>query len=261
MATVGWVGVFSITVRRRCIGPIVGLGFALFLAAPAHANQVYAVEGTDSFTIGARNMHGMVVYSGKETLSAAHRSDGTHYEVTVNYSRTEQGSRGRARATFISVVGPTGEQQDEFNGDPDYVAVLNQPFSIELDGATMRDVARLVAPVPFSFVLPLTGAPLTGSLRRGPDAYVAGQRTLQVVFEAQGPVHGPIGRAGVAVDGRIHMQGTAYYSYGTALLRALDTRLVISGRLTGTADHRPVTIVYRREIRAVAPSPLKEAAH
>jgi hypothetical protein len=44
-------------------------------------------------------------------------------------------------------------------------------------------------------------------------------------------------------------------------LRALDTRLVISGRLTGSSDQRLVTIVYRRTIRALGPAPLKEAAH
>jgi hypothetical protein len=174
--------------------------------------------------------------------------------------RTDQGTPARAHATFVSIVKPSGEQRDEVNGDPDYVAVLNQPFSIELDLPTMRDVARLAAPVPFSFLLPIAGTPLNGSLRSSGDAFVAGERTLGVVFDAAGPVHGALTNVGVALDGRIQMHGTAYYSYDTNTLRALDTQLTITGTLPGDAQHRPVTIIYRRKIRAIAPTPIKDAA-
>lgn len=247
--------------RRRCIGSIVSLIVALSVATPVQADQAYLVDGTDSFTVGARDVRGAVVYAGRENLTAARDGERTRFESTVDYSRSEQGTRSRGHSTFASVVGPAGEPEDESGGDPDYVSVLNQPFAIVLDAPTMRDLARLTAPVALSFVLPLTGEPLTGTLRRGPDAFVAGERVLQVVFAAQGPVHGPIGRSGVAVDGRIAMRGTAYYSYASALLLALDTRLAISGKLHGEAARRSVTIVYGRRIRAVASPPLKEAAH
>ncbi len=246
---------------RQCVGFVIGLGAAIvFEAIPALAEHVYAVDGKDSFTIGARELRSDIVYSGKETLSSVRRSDGTRYAVTVEYSRTDQGTRAKARATFVSVVMPSGEQRDEVNGDPDYVAVLNQPFSIELDLPTMRDITRIWTPVPFSFILPMAGAPLNGSLRSCGDAYVAGERTLGVVFDAAGPVHGALSNVGIALDGRIRMHGTAYYSYDSYVLRALDTQLTISGTLAGDPDHRPVTIVYRRTIRTLAPALIKDAA-
>jgi hypothetical protein len=246
---------------RQNVGFLVGLGIAVLCQAlPARADHVYAVDGKDSFLVGARELRSDVVYSGKETLSSVRGTDGTRYAVTVEYFRTDQGTRARARATFVSVVKPSGEQRDEVNGDPDYVAVLNQPFSIELDLPTMRDVARLSTPVPFSFLLPMAGTPLNGSLRSTGDAFVAGERTLGVVFDAEGPVHGPLGNVGVTLDGRIRMHGTAHYSYDSNMLRALDTQLTISGTLAGDKEHRAVTIVYRRKIRALAPPPIKDAA-
>jgi len=246
---------------RQNVGFVLGLGVAVLCQTiPARAEQVYSVGGKDSFTVGTRELRSDVVYSGRETLSSVHGSDGTRYAVTVEYLRTDQGTPAKARATFVSLVKASGEQHDEINGDPDYVAVLNQPFSIELDLPTMRDVARLAAPVPFSFLLPIAGTPLSGSLRSSGDAFVAGERTLGVVFEAAGPVHGPLNNIGIALDGRIRMHGTAYYSYDTNVLRALDTELTISGTLPGDAQHRLVTIVYRRTIRAITPPPVKDAA-
>lgn len=250
----------SNTLRRRNVGPVIGLGAVLFLTVPALADQIYAVDGRDSFSVGARDLRRDIVFSGKETLSSIRGSDGTRFVVTVEYSRAAQGNRAQAHANFISTVKPTGEQQDEVNGDPDYVSILNQPFSIELDLPTMREVARIATPAPFTFVLPITGAPLTGSIRSGGVAYVAGERALGVVFEAEGPVHGLIGNVGVALDGRIRMRGTAYYSFDSAVLRALDTQLTISGTIAGDPDRKAVSIVYRRTIRAITPTPAKDAS-
>jgi hypothetical protein len=249
-------------VRRRHVGPMIGLAAVLCLAAPALADQLYAVDGRDSFSVGARDVRGDIVYSGRETLSSTRASDGTRYVASVDYVRAGQGIRARAHASFISIVKPSGEQSDEFNGDPDYVAILNQPFSIELDLPTMREVAGITTPAPFTFVLPITGAPATGSIRSAGAGYVAGERALGVVFEADGTVHGLPGNLGVSLDGRIHMRGTAYYAYGSAILRSLDTQLTISGTLAGDASHKAVTIVYHRTIRALPPASgsLKDAA-
>jgi hypothetical protein len=232
----------------------------LCLTVPAFADQIYTVNGKDSFTAAAHNLRGDVVYTGTERLTSTRQGDATRFAVSVQYARTDQGAKAQAHASFVSIVTPSGEQHDEVNGDPDYVAVLNQPFSIQLDLPTLRDIARLDGPVPFTFVLPLTGAPLSGTLRRSGDAYVGGNRVLGVIFDAEGPVHGPLGRVGLALDGRIHMHGTAYYGYDDALLRALDTRLSISGKVVGSKDSGPVTIVYRRTIRASAPGVTKRAA-
>lgn len=232
----------------------------LTLAAPAFADQVYTVNGKDSFAAAAHNLRGDVVYTGTERLSSARHGDQTRYSVSVDYARMDQGAKAQAHASFVAVVTPSGEQHDEVNGDPDYVAVLNQPFSIQLDLPTLRDLAQLDGPVPFTFVLPLTGAPLSGTLRRSGDGYVGGTRVLGVIFDAEGPVHGPLGRVGLALDGRIHMHGTAYYGYDDALLRALDTRLSISGKIAGSKDSGPVTIVYRRTIRATASDLAKRGA-
>ena len=46
------------------------------------------------------------------------------------------------------------------------------------------------------------------------------------------------------------MSGIAYYSERTALLFSLDATLTISGNLADRAVSDPVTIVYRRSIRA-----------
>jgi hypothetical protein len=245
---------------RRRVGHLVGIGAVFCTMTPAFADQVYSVDGKDSFTVGARDLRGDVVYSGKETLTSTRGNDGTRYVVTVQYSRGETGNHVQAHASFVTTVKASGAQEDEVNGDPDYVSILNQPFSIELDLPTMRDVARIAAPAPFSFNLPITGVPLTGTIRSGGDAYVAGERTLAILFDAEGPVHGMIGNAGVSLDGRIRMRGIAYYAYDSAVLRALDTRLTISGTLLGDPERKPVTIVYHRAIRALGPAPLKDAA-
>ena len=245
---------------RRRAGLAISLGAVLCLSAPAVADQLYAVDGKDSFIVGSRDVRSAIVYSGKETLSSVPASGGTRFIVTVDYLRTDQGTQARAHARFVSLVKSSGEQHDEINGDPDYVSLLNQPFSIELDLPTMRDVARMTEPMPFSFVLPITGAPLNGWLRKTGDSYVAGERSLGIAFDAEGPVHGRLGNVGIALDGRIRLHGTAYYSYDTAILRALETRLTISGSLADDRSHRPVTITYWRSIRAIPANPAKDAS-
>jgi hypothetical protein len=253
--------VLSKTLCRRCAGPIIGLGVALWLSAPALADQTYAVEGKDSFTVGARDVRSNVVYTGKETLTSIRSGDGVRFAATVDYVRADQRNRAKVHSVFISLLKPSGAQIDERASDPDYVSVLNQPFSVALDLPTMRDVARITTAVPFAIPLPIASAPVNGSLRSCGDAYIAGERTLGIVFEAEGPIHGTLNTVGIALDGRVRMRGKAYYSYDTAVLRALDVQLTISGKLPDDPDRRLVTIVYRRSIRAVGPTPLKEAAH
>jgi hypothetical protein len=135
--------------------------------------------------------------------------------------------------------------------DPDYLTVLNQPFSVQLDAQTMRDLGHVKRPVPFDFPSPMTGAPLRGTLRRLPDAVVAGVRSMGIAFEAAGPLHGALPeKPTVALAGTIKMKGTAYYAYATALLVSLDATLAIDGNIDDSARRAPVSIVYSRSIRS-----------
>jgi hypothetical protein len=54
----------------------------------------------------------------------------------------------------------------------------------------------------------------------------------------------------MTLNGRIRMQGQAYYRSEDALLVVLDATLTISGSLSNPDESQPVTIVYRRTIRA-----------
>jgi hypothetical protein len=145
---------------------------------------------------------------------------------------------------------PAGTVFDESDDDPDYLAVLNQPFSIQLDAPTMRDLHAVSQAVPFDFPSPMTGAVLHGSLRRLTDASFGGMRVLGIAFTARGPLHGTLpDRPNLQLSGSIAMTGTAYYAYANALLLALDATLVIDGKLAGVAADEGVTIVYQRRIR------------
>lgn len=246
---------------RWHVGLAVGLIAAFCMVTRADAVQTYVVSGQDSVAIGSAQAASDVVYAGTETLTFDRAGDAMRYVARVAYVRSGQGAKTQGHASFISLLGPTGEQRDEHDDDPDYLTVLNQPFAVQLDQATIRAVAKLKEPQPFVFPLPMTGGALQGSLRNGGDAIVAGERTLGIVFEAEGPMTGTVpGRAGLTLNGRIRMHGTAYYAYATALLQALDTRLEISGALAQTGDSRPVRILYRRTIRAVRPPVNEEAA-
>jgi len=186
----------------------------------------------------------------------------TRYVARAGYTRSAEGGRSFGSASFAASLLPSGEQRDEANGDPNYLTVLNQPFSIQLDAQTLRDLARLQGGVPFDFPSPVTGGTLRGFLRRGPTGRVAGRPTLGVAFDARGAMRGPLpDHPSMQLSGTITMRGVAYYELNTSLLLALDATLTISGKLDNARQTTPVTIVYKRTITADRDAPaIKEAA-
>jgi hypothetical protein len=101
----------------------------------------------------------------------------------------------------------------------------------------------------------MTGAQLHGTLRHVGDGTVAGERVIGVGFEARGPMKGAIPEhPEISLNGTIRMSGTAYYTEKAALLLALDATLTISGNLADRAASDPVTIIYRRNIKAEEPA-------
>lgn len=227
-----------------------GFWAVLFVTAPALSDQTYSVDGKDSFTVGDRDLRGDIVYRGRETLTIRRAGEDLRCVARVDYLRTDQGTRSRAHALFVTLLSPSGEQQDETDDDPDYLTVLNQPFAVTLDAPTMRAVSRLIDRVAFDFRSPISGKTMHGYLSNAGTGLVAGVRAQGIVFEARGDLHGfSPGGLPLALDGQIHVRGTAWYALDSALLRALDTQLTIRGTYAGSKDPTPVTIVYRRRIR------------
>jgi hypothetical protein len=234
------------------------LAFSIFVAlatgARAAPEQSYAMIGTDSFRIAGRDVRTEIAYTGTQRLSIRRRGSVTHFTANAFYDRREGVSATHATGYFSSTILPDGEQRDDGDGDPDYLTILNQPFSIELDAPTLHDLRNLEGAVPFDFPSPMTGATLHGSLRRLPDGTLGGRRVLGIAFVAHGPLNGALpNRPQTALSGSITMNGTAYYAYADALLLALDATLQIDGRIAGGGQNDPVTIVYKRTIRPYAP--------
>lgn len=254
------------TFRRAVVaGTFAFLIVSTASATAAVADQTYAVEGSDTFRAGAGEVRSQTVYHGVQRLAVARSGATTVYTARVEYDKTSDGGRQHETASFTSTVLPSGAQKDGPNSDPDYLTVLNQPFAVQLDAPTMRDLAHVKRALPFDFPSPITGAPLRGTLRRLPDAIVGGSRAMGIAFEATGPLHGALpDRPTMALAGSITMKGTAYYDYATTMLVALDATLSIDGNLDDDAHRSPVSIVYARSIRSAgqteaarSPSPRK----
>jgi hypothetical protein len=145
-----------------------------------------------------------------------------------------------------------GEFKDRIDLDPDYLTVLNQPFAVELDAATLDGLLHLHGRLPFLFPAPMTGGTLHGYLERGGIARVGSRPALSVNFDASGPMVGPLpDHAQLSITGTMRMSGTAYYAVrGEPLLLALDETLSISGSLHDRSQTSPVKIVYQRRIKA-----------
>lgn len=241
---------------RLLTGSVIG-ALLLSICAPVLADtpvQRYTTEGEDTFQIAGHADRTNIVYSGTQSLSIERQGNVTHFTATVTYDRRESGAATHAKGIFSSKILANGEEQDESNSDPDYLTILNQPFSIQLDEPTLRDLRGLVRSVPFDFPSPMTGAPLHGSLRRLPDGTLNGRRVLGIAFVARGPLNGSLpDRPATALAGTITMNGTAYYAYADALLLALDATLQIEGRVANSPRSGPITIVYKRTIRPQAP--------
>ena len=219
-------------------------------AAAARADQLYTVDGSDVFTIGNGEVKSKTTYHGVQQLTIQQNAGATTYTAHVEYEKRGARNGNPLHADYATTVSPSGQQQDGPGHDPDYLSILNQPFAVQLDGPTMRDLAHVTRPVPFDFPSPITGAPLRGTLRRLPDAQINGARVMGIAFEAQGPLHGALpDRPAMALAGAITMRGTAFYAYDNALLLALDATLSIEGNIDDAARKAPVSIVYSRTIR------------
>jgi hypothetical protein len=238
--------------RRAVVaGTFVLLAAVAASVAVARADEPYSVTGRDIFRVGNGEVHSETVYHGVQRLSIAHSSSGTTYAARVEYDRDGDGGKQHETASYTSTLLPSGELRDGPSRDPDYLTVLNQPFAVQLDKPTMRDLNHVKRPVPFDFPSPMTGAPLRGTLRRLPDAVVSGVRVMGIAFEAAGPLHGALPeRPAMALAGTIKMKGTAYYAYETALLVSLEATLAIEGNIDDSARRAPVSIVFSRSIRA-----------
>ncbi|MBV9648378.1 MAG: hypothetical protein JO043_12990 [Candidatus Eremiobacteraeota bacterium] len=247
--------------KRRTVAAgtaLLACALVLVLVAAAQADQTYRFTGKDSFAVGNSDTHSEISYHGSESLRRSRSGSSTTYVAEARYVRTDQGASSHVRASYKALFNPSGEQHDLENHDPDYLTVLNQPFAVQLDADTFRDLARLRGEVPFDFPSPMTGSTLHGRIRRIGEGIVSGARALGVRFDAAGAMQGTLpDRPQVTLNGRIRMQGSAYYRSEDALLVVLDATLTISGNLANPEGTKPVTIVYRRTIRA-EPPPAKE---
>ncbi|MDQ6825841.1 MAG: hypothetical protein M3Z14_01400 [Candidatus Eremiobacteraeota bacterium] len=241
------------TIKRPTLFYSAGLITLLILVpvSRASADQNYSVSGRDSYQIGLHGMRTDIAYSGKQHLTISKSGKTTRFAARVHYDRIDEGGRMPATAAFDSVLNPSGDMRDERNRDPDYLTVLNQPFSVQLDLPTLRDLSHLRGRIPFDLPSRMTGSPLHGFLRKDIDARIGGRSAVGVTFEASGQMLGPLpDRPDMSLRGSIRMTGSAFYQTQTALLMALEATLQISGTLVATTKRTPVTIVYKRNIRA-----------
>jgi hypothetical protein len=230
----------------------------LALPAAARADTGYRVSGIDSFTLGGLDQRGVITYDGAERLTVEKRAGKLRFTAIVRYTRIDQGAKSTATGSFVEIVEPNGDTEDVQSDDPDFLTILNQPFSIQLDGEAQRALNQLKGAVPFDFPAPMVGASLRGTLRRSADGEIAGRRSIGLVFSAAGPLSGRLPGHPQALAGTMRLDGRAYYDVSTALLLALELTLEISGHVTGDVVAQPVTIVYRRSIR-LDPHAVKEA--
>jgi hypothetical protein len=231
------------------------LALVVSLAEAARADERhYIVTGRDSFSIGDGDIKSETRYAGTEVLTIERHGKAMRYAARVTYRRDDQGATSDATADYVSDLLPTGEQLDSADRDPDYLTVLNQPFAAQLDAGTLHDLKRMHGAVPFDFPSPFAGAPLRGFLAEAKAGVVAGRHAIGVKFSAGGPMNGALpDRPGITLTGGIIMRGTAYYDADTALLLTLDATVTISGNVSNRSGKDPVTIVYRRIIKAAQP--------
>jgi hypothetical protein len=227
----------------------------LLLAAPARAGQTYDVSGVDSYSLGSAVPSARIVYAGTQHLSITVHGKERRYEATVQYTRTDDHGKASVRARFTQELNGKGYFDDLSDQDPDFLTILNQPFAVQLDRATLRGLQTLRGSVPFEATSPLGGAKLHGSLRHVAGGLVNGVPVIGVRFEAEGPMSGEVPKhPNAEITGKIRMDGTAYYAKPDALLLELDATLTIDGKLANGDNEVPVRITYHRVIRAVAQS-------
>jgi hypothetical protein len=240
--------------RAPFVAAVPAIALALALGGIAFADQTYNVSGRDIFSIGAGDIRSEISYAGTQTLTIRRRGRAIRYGAHVSYRRSDGAAATDASADYLADVAPSGAAIDSADRDPDYLTVLNQPFSAQLDPGTLGDLRGLAGAVPFDFPSPITGGALHGYLRRLGDGTIAGRRVLGIRFEAAGTMRGALpDRPGLTLRGTITMRGSAFYSLVDAVVLGLDTTVTITGFVSNRTGKDPVTIVYERSIRAVQP--------
>lgn len=191
-----------------------------------------------------------ISYSGTERLQILKTGSSAHYVADVRYSQTDLTGTSNLTAHFEQVL-THGGLVDRADQDPDELTVLNQPFAIQIDRATLLELARLLGSVPFDTNTRISGGSLHGLLRHGTDGDIDGTPAIGVRFSAGGPMQGGLpDHPEIVIDGTIRMDGTAYYTVKDALLASLQARLTIDGNLRDQKVVTPVHIVYERTFRA-----------
>lgn len=215
----------------------------------------YQTAGEDVYRIESSPTVSRVSYAGSERLFIRPAGRELRFEAQARYTRTAPSGKSNAEAMFVQTLEPNGSFEDRVDDDPEFLTILNQPFAVRLDAATLRDVRALRRRIPFSATSPLGGtALLRGFLRPGTNGAIQGRPTVAVRFEAEGPMNGALpGHADSTVIGSMRMDGTAYYALDDALLLGLRVTMTIQAHLHERQPQVsvPVRIVYRRWIRAV----------
>lgn len=224
----------------------------LVTAVAAEASeQTYGVSGNDTFRIGTSTSTTTIAYSGVQRLRIDGNGPGRRFTADATYSRTGEGGKTSAHAHFVQELSTRGDFRDTADDDPDFLTILNQPFAVQLDAATMRGLRSMRGSIPFEAQSPFGGALLRGYLKPEQTGRIDGRNAIGVRFRAAGPMSGAMPQhPDASISGKITMDGTAYYAAATALLLALDATISITGNLVEHNDEVPVTIVYKRTIRA-----------
>jgi hypothetical protein len=211
------------------------------------------LAGEDVYRIESTSTVSRVSYAGTESLSIKQDGKRTRFEARARYIRYSPDGKSSVDARFVTELLPNGSFEGRVDDDPDFLTILNQPFAVQLDPATLRDLRELRGAVPFSANSPLGGdSVLHGSLRPGANGPIDGRPSIAVRFQAVGPMAGTLPQGADAdISGAMRMEGTAYYSLDDAMLLALSAKLTIDARLRQSHPvvFIPVHITYSRAIR------------
>ncbi len=232
---------------------ILALTLALWLATVgwARADQSYTVSGNDTYRVGSNANVTNIDYQGTQRLAVSKSGSDRHFVAVAEYTRTDQTGSIHLHARFVQYMAADGTLDDRSDQDPDFLTILNQPFAVQLDARTIRDLRLLRGAVPFEATSPLGGAHLTGMLRPALAGTIHGRSVIGVRFAASGVMTGRLPqRSDAQLEGTIRMNGTAYYAEHAALLLALNATLTIEGTLRDKGADIPVRIIYHRVIRA-----------
>jgi hypothetical protein len=219
---------------------------------PASADLLYDLNGSDTLALGRAPISSSISYAGSELLSITHtQRNAKKVVVDANYRVSDGKSIIPATAHAEQILDEANSANAPVVEDPAYLTLLTQPFTVQIDLETLRQLQAMKSPMPFASVSPLTGSQLTGSLTKGPDSVVAGQAVVMLRFRSDGPLRGTLPNTEATyLSGTVHMEGSACYRESDGLLLSIETLLQIAGHVGDTATGPPVSVIYRRSIIA-----------